>query len=737
MTRPATLLLAITAAVASVAAPPSDAVYDSYAAGADAAARGNWLDALGRLTATCRALDSCEIDDTDFELLWWPARKSLGEVGARLGLHSVASDAAARMESTLASHPDSSATGDGRRADLCKLQGSTAALLGQYSRADSLLRQALALKPYDYDFSYHVLDELASTAYAARDYRAALGWLDSILRRPRRLPEAEAAGLRREVAGQRAIVLARLGDFERATATADSLLRTATDADRPELTRRMAKILMLEADATGRPAPRAARLYRDYLRMTRKRLDTHLAGLDPAAREQYWMAERPYITDSYRLEGAAPDLLYDMALYAKGILLRTDFSGMRQTHRDVRKALPRGSAAVEYLCYERGGRQRLAAVVQRKDRPTPLFVALPSPDSIASHRLADVRASVADALAVSRDRDLINALYTDSVLRAMVWPPQMMAALDGATDVYFAPDGLLHRLAAEYLAPDSLQPRLHRLTSTRQLCAPRRKPRPGAPMLMAGGVDYTARTDTAAATNDPLAYSLMAATGMGLAPLPGSQAEVDSVAALRRNRSDRVLHADSVSEMAVRDAARTASMMLISTHGYFAEAAATATDLRAPAADVQLSQSCLFLAGAERNMRDAAFDPTLPDGILSARELAATDLSGIDLAVLSACMSGLGYVTPDGVFGLQRGLKAGGAGAIVSSLWEVDDRATSLLMRYLFEGLAEGHAISEAFAAARARLRDTVHELHYPGFTRRLRFDSPYFYDSFILIDAI
>ncbi len=737
MSRLAVIVTLLLAGIAAVAAPPADRVYDDYAAGADAAARADWIAALGRLSSASRALDSCTVDDTDFALLWWPAKKSLGEVAARLGLHTVAEAAASQMAAALAARPDSSAHVRARIADLCKLQGSAAAAAGSYPRADSLLRRSLELKPYDPDFVYHTLHELASVAYATRDYRAALRWLDSIAPcAGRRLPEGEAAAIRGEVDGSRAMVLARLGRYAEATALADSLLSASTVDTRPEHTRRLAKILSLEADATGRPAPRAAALYRDYLRMARRRLDTTLPRLDAAAREQYWMAELPYITDSYRLGAEAPDLIYDMALYAKGMLLRAGRPSMRLTHRDIRRALGRGAAAIEYVSYERGGRARLAAVVQRRDRKQPVFVELPAPDSIAAHRLAAADATVADALAVSRDRDLINALYTDTALRAMIWPPQLTAALDGVTDVYFAPDGLLHRLAAEYLAPEGL--RLHRLSSTRLLCERHSRRPPRGAMLLAGGVDYTAPTTTPqSATNDPLAYSLMAATGMGLAPLPGSQAEVDSVARLRAEPADVVLHADSVSEAAVRSLAPAASMILISTHGYFADAADTATDLRPAAADTQLSQSCIFLAGAERNMRDAAFDPTRPDGILSARELAGIDLSGVELAVLSACMSGLGYVTPDGVFGLQRGLKAAGAGAIVTSLWEVDDRATSLLMRYLFEGIAGGMTVREAFDAARIRLRDTVLELHYPGFTRRLRFDSPYFHDAFILTDAL
>jgi CHAT domain-containing protein/lipopolysaccharide biosynthesis regulator YciM len=74
------------------------------------------------------------------------------------------------------------------------------------------------------------------------------------------------------------------------------------------------------------------------------------------------------------------------------------------------------------------------------------------------------------------------------------------------------------------------------------------------------------------------------------------------------------------------------------------------------------------------------------NGLLSASEIFDLKLKA-DLIVLSACDTGRGAITGDGVIGLSRSLIAAGAPSIVVSLWAVNDSSTSVLMSEFYRNL--------------------------------------------------
>jgi CHAT domain-containing protein len=103
-----------------------------------------------------------------------------------------------------------------------------------------------------------------------------------------------------------------------------------------------------------------------------------------------------------------------------------------------------------------------------------------------------------------------------------------------------------------------------------------------------------------------------------------------------------------------------------------------------------LLRSGLAFAGAGRPPAPGAVARNR--GLLTAEEIGSFDLRGSDLIVLSACDTGLGAIEAgQGVLGLQRAFAQAGARTLVTSLWSVDDAATSVLMENFYRNLWSRH----------------------------------------------
>ena len=85
-------------------------------------------------------------------------------------------------------------------------------------------------------------------------------------------------------------------------------------------------------------------------------------------------------------------------------------------------------------------------------------------------------------------------------------------------------------------------------------------------------------------------------------------------------------------------------------------------------------------------MEPATFAPD--GGVLTGEGIIGMQLNHLDLAVLSACETGLGDVAGgEGVFGLQRAFHVAGARNVVASLWQVEDASTAALMTLFYRNL--------------------------------------------------
>jgi CHAT domain-containing protein/predicted negative regulator of RcsB-dependent stress response len=102
----------------------------------------------------------------------------------------------------------------------------------------------------------------------------------------------------------------------------------------------------------------------------------------------------------------------------------------------------------------------------------------------------------------------------------------------------------------------------------------------------------------------------------------------------------------------------------------------------------------------------------LADGQLFTDDLLQQDLS-YELVTLSACETGQSLVKRSGeLIGLGRGVLAAGAGALVASLWRVDDCQTVELMRHFYGALQRGESKSAALRLAQCHMLQSEPALH-------------------------
>lgn len=102
---------------------------------------------------------------------------------------------------------------------------------------------------------------------------------------------------------------------------------------------------------------------------------------------------------------------------------------------------------------------------------------------------------------------------------------------------------------------------------------------------------------------------------------------------------------------------------------------------------------------------------SLEDGQLYAHELYDLNLEQLDLAVLSACESGIGKnQAGEGVMSMARGFAYAGCPSIVISLWKLDDRTAAKVMRSFYAHLSENEPIDDALTNAKSDYLSSANE---------------------------
>lgn len=193
---------------------------------------------------------------------------------------------------------------------------------------------------------------------------------------------------------------------------------------------------------------------------------------------------------------------------------------------------------------------------------------------------------------------------------------------------------------------------------------------------------------------------------LGLPQLPGSRREVADVARHLPVSEVTLLTGAAVQGERVRAMAAKSTVIHLATHGIVD--------------DSHPFES--FLA--------------LSDGKLTARDIYGLNLNA-DLVFLSACRSGMGKVTGDGVLGLTRAFLYAGTRSVVATLWDVADEPTAKLVADFYRNVSQTHDRAQALRSAQLgvlqQLRAGKMLVTTPRGTLTLP-ENPVFWASFVLI---
>nr|WP_281248449.1 CHAT domain-containing protein [Spirulina major] len=336
--------------------------------------------------------------------------------------------------------------------------------------------------------------------------------------------------------------------------------------------------------------------------------------------------------------------------------------------------------------------------------------------------------------------DLTAAQRRGRELDALLMEP-IRAKLGNAQHLLISPDSQLNLIPFAALVNPQNQYLLEThqityLTTGRDLKRLQLNPKPQSPPLIVADPDYgQSEAGPFIATNNRAAQRSQDLANLRFGDLPGTAAEAEALTATLPNAT--ILTRNAATENAIKQV-QGPEILHIATHGFFLEDvervaasdfgsgfdARGLIDVRPrpgstprPRGPVEnpLLRSGLALAGF--NSRQSGAE----DGALTALEVAGLNLRGTQLAILSACETGIGEVANgEGVYGLRRALTIAGSESQVISLWKVADEETKDLMVDYYQRLQQGAGRSDALRQVQLAMAQSANNAH------------PYYWAAFI-----
>lgn len=325
-----------------------------------------------------------------------------------------------------------------------------------------------------------------------------------------------------------------------------------------------------------------------------------------------------------------------------------------------------------------------------------------------------------------------------------IWQPILSKLSSTITKLYFSPVGKLYNSAIEYSLNDcetiSDSIKLYRLTSTRELVDLKNKNIKMESAVVYGGLKYELNNNSIDefSTDDNVAQDVLSRNNFEY--LPGSLKEANRISELLKASNIHTAEYsghNGTEETFYQLNGVGINILHLATHGFYyksdfdnewiSRVISQYPRQAFTSEDASMCRTGVVLSNAKTELLSGENVTNQNDGILTAKDISYMNLSGLSLAVLSACQTAQGDIGDDGVFGLQRGFKKAGADALLLSLWNVSDEATFFLMETFYKYVLKGMSYHDSLSLAQTDLRNF----------KNGRFDYPKYWAAFILLDSL
>ena len=377
---------------------------------------------------------------------------------------------------------------------------------------------------------------------------------------------------------------------------------------------------------------------------------------------------------------------------SKGYSDGTDF--MDVDYNAVKRALEQNEMLIDFTDYiSQSQGRKYAAYIINKVQDYPLLKPL-----FAERQI--------DSLSIVRPDMIYDKDYAQDVLQ-LLWEP-LKTNIPVGTTIYYVPSQLLFQISLESLplADGSLLGSHYhfvRLSSARELVKMKSKSNSNKAntAVLYGGLQYDLEATAMAEESKKYDLSNLLALRGEIArgdsvfhELQGTKEEILKIEDLLKKNKWQVtpyMGKNGTEESFLNMHGKSPKLLHLATHGfYYTPNRAENVDYLKGYTDA-MSLSGLVLSGGNAAWLGKQLPKGVLGGILTANDIARLDLSNTDMVVLSACQTGQGKATSEGLYGLQRAFKKAGVGTIVMSLWSVSDKITSEFMTTFYERLADTH----------------------------------------------